>query len=60
MATLTASTFDASRRPGAVEATLLPLQKQELTEVRDAAVVTRPRDATKPKPPRARLAISTP
>ncbi|MFD0060932.1 hypothetical protein ACFRAI_24155 [Streptomyces sp. NPDC056637] len=60
MATLTASTSDASRRPAAVEATLLQLQKQEPIEVRDAAVVSRPQDATKPKPPRARLAISTP
>ncbi|MGW6483373.1 hypothetical protein ACWGDS_36880 [Streptomyces sp. NPDC055059] len=59
MATLTVSKFDASRSAEAVEATLLQSQKQELIKVRDAAVVTWPQDAMKPKPPRARLAITT-
>lgn len=60
MATLTVSKFDASRSAEAVEATLLQLPKQELIKVRDAAVVSWPQDAMKTKPPRARLAISTP
>jgi uncharacterized membrane protein len=60
VATLTVSRFDASRSAEAVEATLLQLQKQELIKVRDAAVVTWPQDAMKPKPRRATLAITTP
>ncbi|MFB7712272.1 hypothetical protein [Streptomyces sp. NPDC056105] len=60
MAPLTVPKFDAFRSAEAVEATLLRLQKQELTKVRDATVVSRPQDAMKPKPPRARRAISTP
>jgi uncharacterized membrane protein len=59
VATPTVPKFDASRGTEAVEATLLQLQKQELIEVRDATVVTRPQDAMKSKPPRARLTIST-
>ncbi len=60
MATPSVPEFDASRGAEAVGAPRLPWQKQELIKVRDATVVARPQDAMKPKPPRARLTISTP
>ncbi|MFE2984884.1 hypothetical protein [Streptomyces sp. NPDC059262] len=60
MATPTVPKFGASRGAEAVEATQLPWQKRELIKVREATVVTWPQDAMKPKPPRARLTISTP
>lgn len=49
MATLTVWKFDAAQGAEAVESTLLELQKQELIKVVDAAVVSWPEGATKPK-----------
>ncbi|MGW0932791.1 DUF1269 domain-containing protein [Streptomyces sp. NPDC002644] len=49
MATLTVWKFDTAQAAEDAEATLLRLQKQELIQVQDAAVVTWPEDAKKPK-----------
>lgn len=49
MATLTAWKFDTPEGAEAVENTLLGLQKQELIKVVDAAVVSWPPEANKPK-----------
>ncbi|CAL9271810.1 hypothetical protein SUDANB5_00254 [Streptomyces sp. SudanB5_2050] len=49
MATLTAWKFDTPEGAEAVESTLLDLQKQELIKVLDAAVVSWPSEANKPR-----------
>ncbi|MFD4375144.1 DUF1269 domain-containing protein [Streptomyces sp. NPDC059202] len=49
MATLTVWKFDSPEGAAGVESTLLELQKQELIKVVDAATVSWPADATKPK-----------
>ncbi|MEU5214645.1 DUF1269 domain-containing protein [Streptomyces sp. NPDC020807] len=49
MATLTVWKFDAPDGAAAVEDTLLQLQKQELIKVIDAATVSWPAEASKPK-----------
>lgn len=49
MATLTVWKFDAPEGAEAVEDTLLQLQKQQLIKVIDAATVSWPEEATKPK-----------
>ncbi|GHB06147.1 DUF1269 domain-containing protein [Streptomyces termitum] len=49
MATLTVWKFDAPEGAAAVEDTLLQLQKQELIKVLDAATVSWPAEASKPK-----------
>ncbi|MFE1546617.1 DUF1269 domain-containing protein [Streptomyces sp. NPDC058718] len=49
MATLTVWRFDAPEGAGAVEDTLLQLQKQELIKVIDAATVSWPEEASKPR-----------
>ncbi|ALO09825.1 putative membrane protein [Streptomyces venezuelae] len=49
MATLTVWKFDAPEGAGTVEDTLLQLQKQQLIKVIDAATVSWPAEANKPK-----------
>ncbi|MFE7586614.1 DUF1269 domain-containing protein [Streptomyces gardneri] len=49
MATLTVWKFDAPEGAGTVEDTLLQLQKQQLIKVIDAATVSWPAEASKPK-----------
>ncbi|GAA2217389.1 DUF1269 domain-containing protein [Streptomyces nogalater] len=59
MATLTVWKFDAPESAEQVERKLLDLQKQELIQVVDAAVVTWPTEAKKPKTKQLTDLVST-